>query len=64
MKRVYALLVNVTLLSSYGVAKTSTSKNSKIDAKYETNKNSTAIYNRIKLADYKIENGDTLFIIA
>ncbi len=64
MKRVYALLVNVTLLSSYGVAKTTTSKNSKIDAKYETNKNSVAIHKSTKLSDYKVQNGDTLFVIA
>ena len=66
MKRLYALLFNLTIISTHGVAKTT--KNS---SKLETNRKdkivlkSTKLEDKnFKLADYKVKNGDTLFIIA
>jgi len=68
MKRLYALLFNLTIISTHGVAKT-TKNNSKL----ETNKKDKIVLKRVdtklednnfKLADYKVKNGDTLFIIA
>ena len=66
MKRVYALLFNLSLISTHSVA-----KSNKIETKNSHNKNSKTINKKIdkkdnnfQLANYKIEDGDTLFTIA
>ena len=59
MKRFYTLLFNITLISSYGVAKTG-----KIDAKYEASKIKSIKVTRSKLIDYSVGGGDTLYSIA
>ncbi len=64
MKRVYALLFNLSIISTHSVAKPT-----KIDSKYETEKQKQTIVKKnsslkTKIVNYKIEEGDTLFIIA
>jgi len=57
MKRFYTLLFNITLISSFSVAKAE-----KINAEQETEK--SAKVRSSKLIDYQIKRGDTLFSIA
>jgi len=63
MKRVYALLINITLISSYSMAKTG-----KLDTKYEADKvhkfGKQSIVKRSKLVDYTVSKGDTLYSLA
>ena len=60
MKRVYALLFNLTLLSSYSVANPS-----KVDDKYKSNNDSASLsQHTTKKISYTIKSGDTLLAIA
>ncbi len=60
MKRIYALLFNLTLISSHSIAKPS-----KIDTKYEADNSSENFKNiKGKKIDYTIKSGDTLLAIA
>ena len=65
MKRIYALLFNISIISTYSVAKTN-----QIDSKFETNKHKQNTHSKstkkekFKFANYKISDGDTLFTIA
>ena len=60
MKRIYALLFNLTLISSYSMAKPS-----KLDAKYEADQQDESFKNlNGKKVDYTIKSGDTLLAIA
>ncbi len=60
MKRIYTLLFNLTLISSYSVAKPS-----KIDSKYESDQQSENFSSvKGKKVNYTIKSGDTLLAIA
>jgi len=60
MKRIYTLLFNLTLISSYSVAKPT-----KVDNKYEDNQKNGSLKNiPSKKVDYSIQPGDTLLAIA
>jgi len=60
MKRVYALLFNLTLLSSYSAANPS-----KVDDKYKSNNDSASLsQHTTKKISYTIKSGDTLLAIA
>jgi len=65
MKRIYALLFNISIISTYSVAKTN-----QIDSKFKANKHNIMNHNKstksekFKFENYKIADGDTLFTIA
>jgi cell wall-associated NlpC family hydrolase len=59
MKRIYALLFNLTLISSHSIAKPS-----KIDTKYEADNSSENLKSIRGKVDYTIKSGDTLLAIA
>ncbi len=60
MKRIYTLLFNLTLISSYSIAKPS-----KIDSKYESDQQSESFSSiNGKKVNYTIKSGDTLLAIA
>jgi len=60
MKRIYTLLFNLTLISSYSIAKPT-----KVDNKYEDNQRNGSLKNiPSKKVDYSIQPGDTLLAIA
>ncbi|SFV58706.1 Invasion associated protein p60 [hydrothermal vent metagenome] len=65
MKRIYALLFNISIISTYSVAKTN-----QIDSKFKSGKHNGATSKKLSKKDkfkfekYKIVEGDTLFTIA
>lgn len=65
MKRIYALLFNLSLITTCSVA-----KSNKIATKYQHNKNSKTIHNKshknnnYRVVQYKLKVGDTLLAIA
>jgi len=63
MKRIYALLFNISIISTHSVAKTN-----QIDSKFKSNKDHKITQKtkkeKFKFKNYKITNGDTLFTIA
>ncbi len=60
MKRIYALLFNLTILSTYSMAEPS-----KVDAKYQLNEDNASLSQKTdKKIKYTIKSGDTLLGIA